>query len=116
MSPPAILNETTYADLVNISTIIEDPSKTIIISRHGLEWWVGWTLETKIGQVSAIDEDLFNSYTTVLYLNEINLRHDHKRPEPEEDKPNPFSEPEIPEGSELVYSSEHFNVYWVTGI
>ncbi|MFA4932185.1 MAG: hypothetical protein WC625_04735 [Caldisericia bacterium] len=66
---PSIV-EASYTELTSLKTSITDPSHTLIIARHGLEWWVAWALHTDVAQTTAVTETDWTTYTSVLYLQE----------------------------------------------
>ena len=108
MKPPVISNEA-YNDLKKLEYIIDKPDKTIIIARHGLEWWVAWELQTKVAQDKGIDQIVFEKYQKVIILEQkkgINQMHPGKI--------SPFHEPLTPPENKLIYTSEYFNAYeWI---
>ena len=108
---PTMVTQDEFSDLKKIESVIELKSETIIISKHILEWWVAWAVGTDVGQTSAIDDELFEEYETVLYIDQVYERDDHKKGG---GKRSPFDDPEIPEGASLVYSSKYFKLYEVS--
>ena len=61
-------------DLENIKTVISNPNKTVIVSRHNLEFWVAWTLNVNLSQEGKFDDKLIGEYDEVLILNQIKGR------------------------------------------
>jgi len=99
-----------FNDLNNLKEHIIYPKDTIVIARHGLEWWSGWVLGTYIGQDKAIDADLFDKYKNVIILQQqsgINYfgsggAHHF------------FHEPKPPPQNEIIYSTGNFRAFlWV---
>lgn len=79
-------------------------NETIIIARHGLEWWTAWALHTKVGQDKAIDSVFFENYKNVIFITQISgFSKDRQR--------TPFHEPSVPENSEIIFSSEYFELF-----
>jgi len=99
------ISENAYEDLKRFGQIINpDKDNSIIIARHGLEWWTAWALNIKVAQEKAIDEKLLNDYQNIFVLNQISdFSADHER--------TPFHEPLYPQNSLLVYSSDYFKAY-----
>lgn len=62
------LGTESYQELSTLNTSLPDKEESIIITRHGLEWWVNWNLEVKVGNERALDTLLFNQYATVYIL------------------------------------------------
>ncbi|MCB2220212.1 MAG: hypothetical protein KQI35_07460 [Bacteroidetes bacterium] len=105
---PIAINHEAYRDLKRIDEVIEDKSNTLIITRHGLDWWIAWQLKTKIAiaYLVEVDEALMEKYDTILIIKQKKGRN--------KDYPggvSPFTEPKVPEGSELIYSSDYFDLF-----
>ncbi|MEO1654644.1 MAG: hypothetical protein AAFU64_13950, partial [Bacteroidota bacterium] len=98
------LSEPIYADLERIETIIKDRKKTMIVARHGLEWWVSWSLGTKVANGWGVHPSLLNKYEPVLFIeqkNNVPLRGLAY-----------FKDPKPKVGKLVeIYSSRHFKVY-----
>jgi hypothetical protein len=62
--------EASYTELASLQTSITDPSHTLIIARHGLEWWTAWALHTDVAQATAVTDADWATYASVLYLQE----------------------------------------------
>lgn len=104
---PAITQES-YNDLFNLKEKIVDADNTLIIARHGLEWWVAWALQVKVVQDKAFDQTVFEKYSAVILLNQkkgINQLHG---------KDNIFYEPFIPGMERVIYDSNYFAAYELT--
>jgi hypothetical protein len=103
----AVISEAAYNDLSNISSKIANPDKTLIIARHGLEWWMIWQLNVKMAQPHLeIDKATIAKYDEILILRQkkgmIKLY------------PGPYSPFEIPSVSDdnsVLYSSDYFDVF-----
>jgi hypothetical protein len=102
MKQPSITSEA-YEDLLNLKTYVTDPGETLIIARHGLEWWTAWQLGTKIGQEKSLDHDTFEKYNLIISLvqkdgiNQVHMR-----------RQSPFHEPCFPSPREPFYESDFF--------
>jgi len=66
---PSIV-EASYTELASLQTSITGPSHTLIIARHGLEWWAAWALHTDVAQATVVTDADWTTYTSVLYLQE----------------------------------------------
>lgn len=66
----AAITEEAFAELREISASVEEPGKTIVIARHGLEWWTAWTLRTHIAQSRAMEPEDWQRYKYVWMINE----------------------------------------------
>lgn len=93
-----------YEELRKLNSVIKNDYETIVIARHGLEWWAAWALHTKVGQDKAIDSVFFEKYKNVIFITQINtFREDKQR--------SPFHEPSVPDNSEIIFSSEYLKVF-----
>ena len=95
-----------YQDLQNIKKHISGNSdSTIIIARHGLEFWTALALQIKVGNERTFNKLALDKYKRVIFLIEKNSF---------ERKPlgnHPFPKPHIPKECKLIYSSHYFNAY-----
>lgn len=105
---PASITEAAYTDLQKIGSVVEKDKNMIIVTRHGLDWWVAWALETKIALAyhNELDETFRKQYDPVYIIKQKKGRN---RDYP--GKQSPFTEPKIPEGSIKVYHSDYFELY-----
>ena len=65
-----ILREDAYAELQTLAAKVANPGRTLIVARHGLEWWTAWTLHTHVAQDRALSADDWTKYASVLFLQE----------------------------------------------
>lgn len=100
------IDDLSFQDLQNLKKYIpENKDSTIIITRHGLEFWTSWALQVEVANDRSMDELNLENYKNILFLQpkkEYGKRPHQKRP---------FHERSIPENSLLIYSSEYFNVF-----
>lgn len=92
-----------YQDLYEVKKTIEDPDNSLVIARHGLEWWVAWTLETDVAQHET-SQDIWDAYSAVYYLKQISGKVDSGLQGPG----GGFAETHIPEEAEIVFEDEFF--------
>ena len=120
------IDELAYRDLQNIKNYIPaDRAETIILARHGLEFWTAWNLNMKVGNDRSIDKLGLEKYKNIIYLQQKNedrqgtmgVRPMHKpgngdggHPPMRPGMDSPFERP-IPGNSKLIYSSPYFNAY-----
>jgi len=57
-------------ELRRLADQIDAPSTTLIVARHGLEWWTAWTLGTHIAQPQALQPADWEHYRNVCFLEE----------------------------------------------
>ena len=84
----ASVAEDVVEELRTLAPLCPAPERTLIVARHGLEWWVAWTLHTHIAQPTAVTTADWSAYSQVLYLLE-------KRPamSPDRHEPSPENLP-----------------------
>jgi hypothetical protein len=66
----ASVGENVIVELRSLVPRCPDPEHTLIVARHGLEWWAAWTLHTHIAQPTAVTTTDWATYSQVLYLQE----------------------------------------------
>lgn len=102
------MNKKIYDKALELRSHIPMEKRTIIVARHGLEYWLKWILRND----TIREEDLTSIYWR--WYKNIYFVHQKK------DKPpfgpagifgKQFSEPTIPENSKLVYSNDYFDLY-----
>ena len=113
LSPPEGLSKLAMKDMEQLTELIPQPDKTVIISRHNLEFWVAYKLHVDVAQESKFDSTLMNNYKHVYIINQIKgLREMHLPPQAEKGRSH-FEEPLVPEVAILVGTSEYFELYQV---
>ena len=55
-------------ELQTLAASVEDPAHTLIVARHGLEWWTAWTLHTHIAQAQALTPEDWQRYKYVWFI------------------------------------------------
>jgi hypothetical protein len=55
-------------ELQAMSGQLTAPEKTLIVARHGLEWWTAWYLHTHIAHMNAINDDDWKNFDRVYFL------------------------------------------------
>jgi hypothetical protein len=66
----AMIHEGSMDELASLKNKIPQPEHSLVVARHGLEWWVAWTLHTHIAQPSAIAAEDWDKYAGIYYLTE----------------------------------------------
>ena len=129
-----VIDDQEFRDLQKISTYLPDNKEsTIVIARHGLEFWTAWALNVKVGNDKSIDLYDLDKYKNIIILQQKN----ESRQRPPVNKPFPghrFSkdgkapmgppmgmlmgmpmgmpmERPIPENFKPIYYSPYFNAY-----
>lgn len=55
-------------ELRSMASEISTPAKTLIVARHGLEWWTAWYLHTHIAHANALSEADWKNFDNVYFL------------------------------------------------
>jgi hypothetical protein len=63
-----IISEAAYRELQSLAPRIANPKRTLVVARHGLEWWTAWTLRTRIAQPKALKAEDWKTYDEVLFI------------------------------------------------
>jgi hypothetical protein len=104
---PMSITMESYADMQQLKSEIEDPMKTIIFARHGLEWWVAWEHRVKIASPHIeVNDALRQKYDQIFFLLQQkgeNLIYPGQT--------SIFQKPVPPKNTSLVYDSEYFKMY-----
>jgi len=96
-----------YKDLAFVADEVSNPEQTIIMVRHGLDWWIVWQLKTKIAQSHIkVDKSMVSKYKDIMFLRQ-NKGHNDLYPGPG----SPFFNPSVPKNSILLYKSDYFELY-----
>ncbi len=130
LSPP-VGNQTTISaeampELAALQPYIPQPAKTLIVARHGLEWWVAWTLKTKIAHGNTVADTDTQKYEHVLYIQQTGGRGTmgmggpppgtpprDQRPSPQPDarpRGGPFMEAELPQNARILFKGRYFTL------
>lgn len=71
-----------FEELRALTAQVTQPNRTLVVARHGLEWWSAWTLHTHIAQSRAVLASDWSKYDTVLFIQEKGTRrHGGERPD-----------------------------------
>ena len=124
------IDDQAFQDLQNIKKyIFEDKKNTIIIARHGIEFWTAWTLNVKVGNDRSMNKLGLEKYKNIIFLQQKNEerqgpsgRSPLRKPGPGAGGPPPIGPPmgtqmgppmgrPVPENFNLIYSSSYFNAY-----
>jgi hypothetical protein len=114
------IDEQAYRDLQNFKSYIPAyRDSTIIITKHGLEFWTAWALNVKVGNDRAMDKIKLDNYKSVIFLlpkiEPDNRPHGKKpfhKPPFTGNGPPPMGN-FVPASFKLIYSSPYFNAYQI---
>jgi hypothetical protein len=63
-----IISEAAHRELQSLASRITEPQRTLVVTRHGVEWWTAWTLHTRVAQSRALRAEDWQKYDAVLFL------------------------------------------------
>ncbi|OGU68002.1 MAG: hypothetical protein A2X62_02155 [Stygiobacter sp. GWC2_38_9] len=102
------MNRTLYAEMTKLKNILPEEEKTLIVARHGLEFWSSWIFRNMAVRQEELGESYWRWYNKVYFL----IQKKDKSPfGPAGLFGRPFPEPAIPEKSERVFENEFFAIY-----
>ena len=101
--PATSITNEAYNDLFKLKNVIGDPERTLIITRHGLEWWAAWTLRVNVSQGWNLTKESFKNYDNIYYLRQ---KTDQGNFGLLDSDGLSFPEVVIPPNAEIVYEDE----------
>ncbi len=102
---PAITTES-YTDLKELGLAFPVKTTDLIVARHGLEWWVGWTMHCRTGKEYCLRAADWDKYPSIFLLKQLSGNN-----YPGQQGTGQFAEFPIPPGSEMVASNRSFVLY-----
>lgn len=106
---PAGISEASYKELQQLRSVIAQPEETLVLARHGLEWWAAWVLETDVGQEHAFKPSTWDQYDEILYLEQI-AGSTGFGPGGGGPFGPPFPEVKIPPDAEILFEGQYFRL------
>lgn len=91
--------ENSVAELAGLKSEIQDPRHSLIITKHGLEWWAAWFLRTDVSQEFSLTAETWKEYQQVFFLNELG------------DRKSPFPEIRLPADAKIIHQGKYFQLY-----
>ncbi len=98
--------ESSYEELYSLSYKIKDPGRTLVIARHGLEWWAAWVLHTAVSEEYNVSPDAWERYESVYFLQQIS----GSKTGPAGPSGPPFPEARIPDDAKTVAEGHYFRL------
>lgn len=99
------ITDEAYQDLLKLKSVIKNPEKTLIITRHGLEYWSAWALEVDVGSGRDITSEDLKKYDVVYYLRQESGQGNFG---PFGPGGSSFPEVKIPQDAKIVFQDEFF--------
>ena len=63
-----IISEAAFRELQSLAPRLANPQRTLVVTRHGVEWWSAWTLHTRVAQTKAVRAEDWQKYDEVYFL------------------------------------------------
>ena len=122
-----IISVEAFDELRTLTPLVAKPDRTLVVARHGLEWWTVWTLHTHVAQPHAVRAVDWSKYDTVLFIREKGDGRGPGMPGPgggpagdfRGGPPPGFGGPggappmmgaDIPDGAETLHAGTHFRL------
>jgi hypothetical protein len=64
----AIISTDEYRELQAMRETVPASDRTLVVTRHGLEWWSAWVLHTHVAQAQAVRTEDWQQFERVLFL------------------------------------------------
>lgn len=64
-----------FEELQTLKAQVLTPEQTLVVARHGLEWWTAWVLHTHVAQSRAVRASDWKKYSEVLFIQEKRGHH-----------------------------------------
>ncbi len=102
------MNDKLYTELVEMKKVIPSNGKSIIIARHGMEFWSAWIFRTDVTRQESLNENNWQVYANVLFMQQ---KKDKSSFGPAGMIGKPFPEPTLPESSQMIFTGDYFDLY-----
>jgi hypothetical protein len=115
-----MMSEEARDELVQMKARIPGQGRSLIVARHGLEWWVSWFTGARIAQPSAVSAADWQSYEAVYYITEkrpVGAPGPGMRPfGPGGPGGGPMRGPDVPEGADVIFEGVHYSLAHVSAV
>jgi hypothetical protein len=102
------MNKNIYAAMVKLQKILPTDPKTVIIARHGMEFWSMWIFRIDAVRQEGLTRNYWSWYNNVLFLRQ---KKETAQFGPAGLYGPPYPQPTLPAGSYRVYSNDYFDLY-----
>lgn len=108
IKPVSNMSRGPYSELKIIKEQLPSDGSTLLVARHGLEWWASYVLRTNVILEKVLLRAYWERFDNMLFL----IQKKGKSPfGPAGVFGLPFREPAIPDGSKLIFTGEYFDLY-----
>jgi hypothetical protein len=108
--PRPIITAEALKELQSLVPDVQAPRATLIVTRHGLEWWTAWTLHTHIAQERALTPQDWHHYQHVWFLQQQGGR--GRGPGSGSMGPPRPPESSMPSTALILHQGAHFTLGW----
>ncbi len=102
------MNKELEKELQYIASIINNQGPSLIVTRHGMEYWTKWVTRKEALREDALVLEHWKAYGFVLFLQQKNS---HSPFGPAGSWGPKFTEPVIPLQSKIIFDGNHFSLY-----
>lgn len=103
------MNHKIYGELQTIKEKLPKDGNVLLVSRHGLEWWVSYILRKPVVRESALEKIYWDRFKYMLFI----IQKKDKSPfGPLGIFGPPFREPVLPNSAEQLFNGMYFDIYW----
>ena len=118
-----MIDEAESTELQSLAEYISPDKRTLVVAEHGLEYWVGWILDTNSIQPIGIQNKLWEPYSQVLYLERKEdvepfgpdsgppPRGPRRRRPPGPRRPDEPERPKLPSNAPLLHDGPAFKLW-----
>lgn len=114
--PRPMMSEEARDELLAMKKLVPPGSRSLIVARHGLEWWVSWFVGTRIAQPSGVEGADWKDYEAVYYITEKRSPGGMPGGMPGgrgSRGGGPMRGPEAPSSAQTVYDGQYYSLAWV---
>jgi hypothetical protein len=97
-----------YAEMIKLQNIVTEEPRTVIVARHGMEFWSMWIFRVEAIRQETITKYFWRDYVNVYFLIQ---KKEIAQFGPAGLFGHPYPQPVVPTGSVPVFSDSYFDLY-----
>lgn len=105
------MNKTLYAELLKMKNVLPEEERSLIVARHGLEFWSTWIFRNNAVRQTELAPVYWRWFNKVYFLIQ---KKDRSPFGPAGIFGGSFREPSVPKSSRHLFSGEYFELYLST--
>jgi hypothetical protein len=102
------MSRETYSEMLKLSKIIPKHDKTLIVARHGMEFWSIWIIKVDALREDELTKEYWRWYTDIYFLHQ---KKDKSGFGPAGAFGPKFPEPALPQGAYLIQQTDYLELY-----